>query len=64
MNIIPDHEPEQFFATYGVTPIIHYDPLLRVIRTDLPMLRRVEEGNVLVTYHVHSKGNRGRCFVL
>ena len=55
MNIIPDHEPEQFFATYGVTPIIHYDPLLRVIRTDLPMLRRVEEGNVLVTYHVHSK---------
>ncbi|MCP3886577.1 MAG: sugar-binding protein, partial [Propionibacteriaceae bacterium] len=30
------YEPEQFFATHGVTPVIHYDPLLRVVRTDTP----------------------------
>ncbi len=30
------YEAEAFFATYGVTPVLHYDPLLRVIRTDTP----------------------------
>lgn len=30
------YEPEEFFATYGVTPVIHYDPLLRVVKTDTP----------------------------
>ncbi|MCP3886738.1 MAG: hypothetical protein GY700_14955, partial [Propionibacteriaceae bacterium] len=30
------YEPEQFFATHGVTSLIHYDPLLRVVRTDTP----------------------------
>lgn len=30
------YEAEAFFATYGVSPILHYDPLLRVIRTDTP----------------------------
>ncbi|MCD4813872.1 toxin [bacterium] len=30
------YSSEEFFAEYGVTPIIHYDPLLRVIRTDTP----------------------------
>jgi RHS repeat-associated protein len=28
------YEAEAFFAQYGVTPILRYDPLLRVIRTD------------------------------
>ncbi|MCP4602363.1 MAG: toxin [Proteobacteria bacterium] len=32
----PEYEDEEFFAEYGVTPVIHYDPLLRVIRTDTP----------------------------
>ncbi|MDG5817066.1 toxin TcdB middle/N-terminal domain-containing protein, partial [Chitinispirillales bacterium ANBcel5] len=31
-----EYEPEQFFAELGVTPIIHYDPLMRVVKTDLP----------------------------
>ncbi len=30
------YEAEAFFANYGVTPVIHYDPLLRVVRTDTP----------------------------
>ncbi|MDG5817068.1 RHS repeat-associated core domain-containing protein [Chitinispirillales bacterium ANBcel5] len=31
-----EYEPEQFFAEFGVTPIIHYDPLMRVVKTELP----------------------------
>ncbi|MBN1981643.1 MAG: hypothetical protein JW795_08935, partial [Chitinivibrionales bacterium] len=31
-----EYEPEEFFKKYGVTPVIHYDPLLRVIKTDTP----------------------------
>jgi RHS repeat-associated protein len=31
-----EYEDEEFFAEYGVTPVIHYDPLLRVVRTDTP----------------------------
>ena len=49
------YQPEEFFAAYGVTPIIKYDPLLRVVKTKLPMLQREETGGENVTYHVHSK---------
>ncbi|MDG5817145.1 hypothetical protein QA601_18765, partial [Chitinispirillales bacterium ANBcel5] len=31
-----EYEPEQFFAEFGVTPVIHYDPLMRVVKTELP----------------------------
>ena len=31
-----DYEPETELTQYGVTPIMHYDPLGRNIRTDLP----------------------------
>jgi RHS repeat-associated protein len=31
-----NYSSESFFGSYGVTPILHYDPLLRVIRTDTP----------------------------
>lgn len=30
------YESEEFLDTFGVTPVIHYDPLGRVIRTDTP----------------------------
>jgi hypothetical protein len=30
------YQDEMFVSTFGVTPKIHYDPLLRVIQTDLP----------------------------
>jgi len=30
------YEEEELFSSYGVTPLIHYDPLGRVIRTDMP----------------------------
>ncbi|KMQ50402.1 putative insecticidal toxin protein [Chitinispirillum alkaliphilum] len=29
-------QSEEFVSTFGVTPVIHYDPILRVVRTDLP----------------------------
>lgn len=32
----PDYEDEGELREYGVTPVIQYDPLERVIRTDLP----------------------------
>lgn len=32
----PEYEVEEEVRAYGVTPIIHYDPLERAIRTDLP----------------------------
>jgi len=31
-----DYEPEDELCLYGVSPVMHYDPLLRNIRTDLP----------------------------
>lgn len=31
-----EYEDEEFFAEYGVTSVLHYDPLLRVVRTDMP----------------------------
>ena len=33
---IPDYDSIEALATVGVTPILHYDPLSRLIRTDLP----------------------------
>ncbi|HMQ52011.1 MAG TPA: SpvB/TcaC N-terminal domain-containing protein [Anaerolineae bacterium] len=33
---IASYEPEKELTEYGVTPVIHYDPLLRVVRTDTP----------------------------
>lgn len=32
----PDYEPESELTEYGVTPILHYDPLSRNIKTDFP----------------------------
>ncbi len=32
----PDYEPETELTEYGVTPILHYDPLTRNIKTDFP----------------------------
>ncbi len=46
-----EYEPEQFFAEYGVTPTIHYDPLLRVIRTDTPKEER-SDGAMLYLHSV------------
>ncbi len=31
-----EYEDEEFFNTYGVSSTLHYDPLMRVVRTDLP----------------------------
>lgn len=30
------YEPESVLTRFGVTPVLHYDPLLRPVRTDLP----------------------------
>src|SRR5271157_1131278 len=32
----PDYEDEQDLVQWGVTPIMHYDPLSRLVRTDAP----------------------------
>jgi len=31
-----EYEDEEFFNTYGVSSTLHYDPLMRVVRTDMP----------------------------
>ena len=43
-SIASDYEDEQSLVEQGVTPLLHYDPLSRLIQTDLPdgTLSRVE----------------------
>lgn len=35
-SAVADYESERALDRYGVTPVIHYDPLARPVRTDLP----------------------------
>jgi RHS repeat-associated protein len=35
-STVPDYEEEQDLVQWGVTPIMHYDPLSRLIQTDAP----------------------------
>lgn len=35
-STIPDYEDEADLVQWGVTPVLHYDPLSRLIRTDKP----------------------------
>lgn len=49
------YESENEVTTYGVSPIIHYDPLLRVIRTDIPIKRISLQDQTSKLLHVFTK---------